>query len=101
MTTSLMGSCGNDPNACPLGSLTYRTDFEPIATGCFGPGGSYRMAQLSNVWIFLAHNAGDEPLDFMVSFQHMTPAEAMLSWTVTLAPLRRCWETLAQTGLAP
>ena len=62
-----MGTCTeNQDGGCPLGSLTYRGDFEPTATGCFGPGGSYRMAQLSSVWIFLAHNAGDEALDFMV-----------------------------------
>ena len=67
MATSLMGTCTENQNGgCPLGSLTYRGDFEPTATGCFGPGGSYRMAQLSSVWIFLAHNAGDEALDFMV-----------------------------------
>ena len=67
MATSLMGTCTeNQDGGCPLGSLTYRGDFEPTATGCFGPGGSYRMAQLSSVWIFLAHNAGDEALDFMV-----------------------------------
>ena len=67
MATSLMGTCTEtQDDGCPLGSLTYRGDFEPTATGCFGPGGSYRMAQLSSVWIFLAHNAGDEALDFMV-----------------------------------
>ena len=69
MTTSLMGTCSDDPNDCPFGSLTYRSDFAPTETGCFGPGGSYRMAQLSSVWIFLAHNAGDEALDFMVRLQ--------------------------------
>ena len=72
MATSLMGTCTeNQDGGCPLGSLTYRTDFEPTATGCFGPGGSYRMAQLGGVWIFLSINVGDAPLDFMVSSQHM------------------------------
>ena len=66
MTTSLMGTCSDDPNDCEFGSLTYRSDFAPTETGCFGPGGSYRMAQLSSVWIFLAHNAGDDALAFGV-----------------------------------
>ena len=51
---------------CPLGSLHYQTGFENVDTGCFGPGGSYRMGQLGDMWIFLTHNAGDSPLDFMV-----------------------------------
>lgn len=65
--TSLMGTCTEDVHDCSLGSLRYRSDFEPTATACFGPGGSYRMAQLGGVWILLTHNAGDDPLDFMVS----------------------------------
>ena len=72
MATSLMGSCTEDlDGGCPLGSLMYHTDFAPTDTGCFGRGGSYRMVQLSSVWIFLSHNAGDDPLDFMVSSDHM------------------------------
>ena len=68
MATSLMGTCAENLHDCALGSLRYRGNFEPAPTGCFGPGGSYRMAQLGSVWIFLAHNAGDAPLDFMVIF---------------------------------
>ena len=64
--TSLMGSCAEDPYGCPLGSLRYRSDFEPVETGCFGAGGSYRMAQLANMWIFLSHNGGETPLTFEV-----------------------------------
>eukprot|EP01051_Picozoa_sp_SAG22_P008939 SAG22_NODE_711_length_7740_cov_3.405837_3_plen_988_part_00 len=66
MSTSLMGSCAEDLHGCPLGSLTYRDDFEPTATSCFGPGGQYRMLQTQSIWIFLSHNAGDDPLDFAV-----------------------------------
>eukprot|EP01051_Picozoa_sp_SAG22_P001950 SAG22_NODE_82_length_21749_cov_10.719769_7_plen_864_part_00 len=66
LVTSLMGSCAEDPNDCALGSLRYRGDFEPVDTNCFGAGGSYRMAQYENVWVFLSHNSADAPLDFMV-----------------------------------
>lgn len=66
MSTSLMGSCAEDLHGCSLGSLTYRDDFEPTATGCFGPGGQYQMLRTDSVWIFLSHNAGDDPLDFSV-----------------------------------
>ena len=67
MSTSLMGTCTEDPHGCPLGSLQYRSDFQPADTECFGPGGSYQMAQLEDtVWLFLAHNSGDDPLDFMI-----------------------------------
>ena len=66
LATSLMGTCAEDLHDCALGSLTYRDDFEPAATGCFGPGGSYRMARLGAAWVFLAHNAFENPLDFFV-----------------------------------
>eukprot|EP01051_Picozoa_sp_SAG22_P002090 SAG22_NODE_89_length_21278_cov_16.698758_9_plen_638_part_00 len=66
MSTSLMGSCAEDLHGCPLGSLTYRSDFDPTATGCFGPGGQYQMLRTESMWIFLSHNAGDDPLDFFV-----------------------------------
>ena len=66
MTTSLMGSCTSDPHGCPLGSLRNRHGFEPTDTDCFGPGGQYRMLETSSIWIFLSHNAGDDPLDFVI-----------------------------------
>ena len=49
LATSLMGTCSDNIHNCPLGSLRYRSDFEPVDTSCFGAGGSYRMAQLEEV----------------------------------------------------
>ena len=46
LVTSLMGDCSNDPHDCALGSLSYRSDFAPVPTNCFGPGGQYQMQQL-------------------------------------------------------
>ena len=55
LATSLMDSCsghassvtaefevtdGPSVDLCALGSLRYRSNFEDVATGCFGPGGS-------------------------------------------------------------
>jgi hypothetical protein len=67
LTTSLMGDCTSDPHGCPLGSLHFRSDFAPVDTSCFGPGGQYQMTKLNGVWVFLAHNAADTPLDFVVA----------------------------------
>jgi hypothetical protein len=67
LSTSLMGDCTSDPHNCPLGSLHYHRNFESVATDCFGTGGSYQMAKLEGVWVFVTHNAGDEPLDFIVA----------------------------------
>mgnify|MGYP001364310499 CR=1 FL=1 len=39
LVTSLMGDCTNDAHDCALGSLEYRSDFRPVPTNCFGPGG--------------------------------------------------------------
>jgi hypothetical protein len=66
LTTSLMGDCTSDPHGCPIGSLRYHTDFAPVETDCFGPGGHYQMAKLDGVWVFFAHNTADVPLDFAV-----------------------------------
>jgi hypothetical protein len=66
LTTSLMGDCTSDPHGCPLGSLQYRSDFAPVETGCFGPGGHYQMTKLDGMWVFFTHNAGDAPIDFAV-----------------------------------
>ena len=32
---------------CYLGSIRYETNFEPIQTTCFGPGGYYEMAEMA------------------------------------------------------
>ena len=90
---------GPSVGACQLGSLRYRTNFEDVATGCFGPGGSYRMAQFSNIWVFLTSVTSDSPIDFMVRSQHITDIRACaLSCNLQRD---RCWGTLARTGLAP
>lgn len=82
LLTSLMGSCSSDPHDCALGSLRYRGDFEPCSTNCFGAGGSYRMAQYENMWVFLSHITTDSPLDFMVF------GELQNGSTNRLAPLK-------------
>ena len=61
-----MGACTNDPHDCALGSLEYRSDFEPVPTNCFGPGGQYQMQQLDGMWVFFTTNVNDSPIDFMV-----------------------------------
>lgn len=68
IVTSLMGNCadGSDVNDCPLGSLMYRDDWQATETGCFGPDGSYRMLRMDRMQIFLSHNSGDSPMDFMI-----------------------------------
>ena len=52
---------------CGLGAISYETDFSPVATTCFGPGGYYEMAELDGVWIFFSQNfQATEPLTFGV-----------------------------------
>jgi hypothetical protein len=41
---------------CWLGSIVYETDFSPIATTCFGPGGYYQMTELDGLWVFFTRN---------------------------------------------
>eukprot|EP01045_Picozoa_sp_COSAG04_P013769 COSAG04_NODE_994_length_8876_cov_9.074763_2_plen_2355_part_01 len=66
LVTSLMGDCANDAHDCALGSLEYRSDFEPVPTNCFGAGGQYQMQQLDDMWVFFTTNVNDSPIDFMV-----------------------------------
>eukprot|EP01046_Picozoa_sp_COSAG06_P004705 COSAG06_NODE_201_length_20356_cov_7.834140_2_plen_629_part_00 len=69
ITTSLMAGCdtSNDIHNCPLGSLHYRSDFEPVSTNCFGAGGRYQMQQLDTMWVFLTANIHDSPIDFVIA----------------------------------
>ena len=67
IVTSLMGDCASDAHDCALGSLEYRSDFEPVPTNCFGPGGQYQMQQLDGMWVFFTTNVNDGPIDFMIS----------------------------------
>jgi hypothetical protein len=66
LTTSLMGSCNDDPNECALGSLHYYDNYVPIETNCFGRGGSYKMHRQEGLWVFFTQNVHSRPIDFMV-----------------------------------
>ena len=69
ITTSLMAGCdtANDIHDCPLGSLHYRSDFEPVPTNCFGANGHYQMQQFDAMWVFFTTNIHHSPIDFVIA----------------------------------
>ena len=50
------GGGATPADGCDLGAITYESDFVPIETTCFGPGGFYEMSEMEGVWMFFSKN---------------------------------------------
>eukprot|EP01046_Picozoa_sp_COSAG06_P003865 COSAG06_NODE_154_length_21869_cov_31.582637_8_plen_187_part_00 len=52
---------------CDLGSIRYETNYAPIQSTCFGPGGYYQMNEMEGLWIFFTQNFQTaDPLSFRI-----------------------------------
>jgi hypothetical protein len=50
------GGGATPADGCDLGAITYESNFVPIETTCFGPGGFYEMSEMEGVWMFFSKN---------------------------------------------
>jgi hypothetical protein len=67
ITTSLMGMPTGGAPGCDLGSIRYETNYAPIQSTCFGPGGYYQMNEMEGLWIFFTQNFQTaDPLSFRI-----------------------------------